>query len=203
MKIIALMGLLLIAAAPALAEQNAGALYTGEMTGQGTGSDARESLVDAWNDTQTPASGWTYAASAFGFPYTPASDYTLNRVEFYAGGMAGTVTVSILADSGSGLPDGAVLASATYDEVADRQWQGADLDSPVALTGGTLYYIRYDVVVGAELSHADSGSVVPHYWNYGGGWEGPSDLFYWMARFYGDVTTPAGTFSWSEVKGAY
>lgn len=193
MKLIALMGLILIAAAPALAEQNAGVLYTGEMTGEGTGSDARETLVDAWNDTQTPLSGWTYAASIFGFAYTPASDYTLNRVEFYAGGAAGTVTVSILADSGSGLPDGAVLASATYGEVADRQWQGADLDSPVALTGGTLYYIRYDVVVGAELSHADSGVAIPHFWNYGSSWEGPSSLFYWMARFYGDVTTPAST----------
>ncbi len=73
----------------------------------------------------------------------------------------------------------------------------------MALTGGTLYYIVYTPVNGATLSAAENGVVITHYWNYGSYWEGPSDLFYWMARFYGDIVTPTGIYSWSEVKGAY
>ncbi|MBC8368188.1 DUF4082 domain-containing protein [bacterium] len=205
MKLMALMGLLLIAVAPALAIETAGVFFTGESGGQGVGEDARETLVDSWNDTQTPLDGWSYAAEHFGFPYTPSTSYTLSRVEWYAGGIGGTVTVSILADSGSGLPDGAVLASATYVESEVSGWQGSNLDTPVALTGGTLYYIVYDIVPDATLSHATAGTVISHYWFYdaNGYWEGPSALFYWMARFYGDIPTASGNISWSEVKGSY
>jgi len=205
MKIVALMGLIIIAVVPALAADLAGAHYTGDVGGQSSTDGPREVLADAWNDTEPPDTGWSYAAEHFGWAYTPSTSYVLNRVEWYAGDIGGTVTVSILADDGSGLPTGTVLGSATYDESDVRQWQGADLATPVPLTGGTLYYIVYDIVPGATLSAASSGVIIPHYWFYDsdGYWNGPSASFYWMARFYGDVVTPTGTFSWSEVKGAY
>ena len=205
MKLIALVGLLLIAVVPALATEAGGIKFSGESSSQDMGDAARETLVDSWNDTQTPLDGWTYSAQHFGFPYTPSTSYTLSRVEWYAGGLGGTVTVSILADSGSGLPDGAVLSSATYVESDVSGWQGGNLDTPVSLNAGTLYYIVYDIVQDATLSHATTGSLVSHYWFYdtNGYWEGPSTLFYWMARFYGDISTPTGNISWSEVKGSF
>jgi hypothetical protein len=98
-----------------------------------------------------------------------------------------------------------VLSSATYVESDVSGWQGGNLDTPVSLNAGTLYYIVYDIVQDATLSHATTGSLVSHYWFYdtNGYWEGPSTLFYWMARFYGDISTPTGNISWSEVKGSF
>ncbi|MBC8368187.1 DUF4082 domain-containing protein [bacterium] len=205
MKFTAFVGMIMLMAIPALAVETGGVTLSNETGSQGVPADARESLADSWNDTETHSGASTYSAQHFGFAYTPSTSYTLNRVEWYAGGIAGTVTVAIHADSGSGYPDGALLASATYGESDVTSWQGGNLDTPVALNAGTTYYIKYTTVNGAFLSDATSGTVVAHSWYYdsNGFWEGPGAFFYWMARFYGDISTPTGNISWSEIKGSF
>jgi hypothetical protein len=167
---------------------------------------ARESLMDAWNDTQPWTSGWTYGANVFGFAYTPPTTYCLHRMEFYAGGLGGQVMLEIRANDGSGLPNGPILGSVTYNEVETQGWQGANLTTPVTMTAGTLYYIRYYVVVGANCAFATGGTLIPHFWSWDGGasWEGPASSFYWMARFYGDPgATPVFPDTWSTVKALF
>ncbi len=205
MKLIALIGSILLIALPALAVENGGVTFSGESSGQAVNEAARESLADSWNDTETHSGASIYTAQHFGFAYTPSTSYTLNRVEWLAGGIGGTVTVAIHADNGSGYPDGALLASATYSESEVTGWQGGNLDTPVALTAGTTYYIKYSPVSGAFVSDATGGTLVAHSWYFdsNGYWEGPGEFFYWMARFYGDISTPTGNISWSEIKGSF
>ncbi len=168
---------------------------------------AREGLMDGWNDTQPYQQSNTYAANCFGFAYTPSISYILNRVEWYAAGSGGTVTVEFCANNGSGLPTGPVLGSATYVESPGGPvWIGGNLNPPVCLTAGTLYYIRYHVVVGDWCSLASGGTLIPHYWSWdgGGSWEGPSPSFYWLARFYGDEGgSPVVKDTWGSVKNDF
>ncbi|HYM82122.1 MAG TPA: DUF4082 domain-containing protein [Candidatus Limnocylindria bacterium] len=176
-----------------------------QSVGPGTVTEpAATSLIDAWNDTQPYASVGTYAATCFGFAYVPPQQYTLERIEFYAGGLAGAVTVSVHADDGSGYPTGASLGSVSYGESATLGWQGANLVPAVALTAGTTYYIKYVPVNGADATTAGSGTVIPHSFGDCSTWTGPVPAFFWMARFYGmpavTATTPV---TWSRIKILY
>jgi hypothetical protein len=171
----------------------------------GVNSPAGVALIEAWNDTETPTTSFTYGADCFGFPYTPAQSYPLVKIDFYAGDLPGTVTVSVLADDGSGLPTGPVLASVTYQETSPRRWQGAELVPAINLTAGTLYYVRYQVVVGAECSFGDAGVVIPHAWSFSNcvSWDGFGSFYPWMARFYSDVITPGDSQTWGRIKTLY
>jgi len=201
-----LLGALLLASVGGVASAQVYGVNTGTPGAPVMTEPSREGLLDAWNDTQAWTSGWTYGASVFGFAYTPPLTYILNRIEWYAGGLAGQVTMEIRADDGTGLPNGPILSSVTYNESADQAWQGQNLGSPVVLTAGTLYYIRYYVVVNANCSFAATGTIIPHYWSFDGGstWDGPAPSFYWMARFYGDTSvTPVYEDTWSSVKSLF
>ena len=171
----------------------------------GVQSAASIDLIDAWNDTGVPATSWRYAADCFGFEYVPSTTYALHRIEFFTGEIAGTVAVSVLEDHGSGLPTGSVLGSVTYEETPPRRWQGAALVPPVIVTEGVSYYVRYQVVVDALTSMAESGTIIPHFWSYDDceAWEGPGQSFAWMARFYGDTMIPVETTTWSCLKALY
>ncbi len=166
----------------------------------------REDLIEGWNDDQPYQPVGTYAAGTFGFQFIPSATYYLQRIEWYAGGVGGTVTVSLLEDTGSGYPDGPVLGSATYTESATPAWQGQDLEPGVCVEEGVLYYIRYDVVVGADTATAASGEGHYHYASYDGGqtWSGPWGPYPWMARFYGTLgATPVQEIGWGELKAVF
>ena len=166
----------------------------------------REDLIEGWNDDQPYQSIGTYAANVFAWQFVPTESYELERIEFYAGGVGGTVTVSLLEDTGSGYPDGPVLGTVTYVESATHGWQGDNLVPSVCVDEGALYYIRYDVVVGADCTTAASGVGRPHYFSYDGGvtWGGPVGDYYWMARFYGDLGgTPVQQTTWGAIKAAF
>jgi hypothetical protein len=90
-------------------------------------------------------------------------------------------------------------------ESAEPDWQGQDLDSPILVEEGESYYIRYEVVVGADVSTAATGSVVPHTWSDDdcGTWGDWWPTQYWMARFYGEVPTATVQTAWGAVKTLY
>jgi len=169
-------------------------------------SPASFTLADAWNDSATPDVKF-YGAECFGFPYIPGHDYVLTRIEFFSGDISfpGPVTVSVLADNGSGLPTGPMLGTVSYQEAPPRRWQGADLIPSVPLHAGTRYFIRYQPVLSALASIATSGVLIPHAFSY-------SDCvnffpvepdYPWMARFYSEAVTPTQRGTWSRIKAIY
>jgi len=170
----------------------------------GSNTPAAVGLVDAWNDTETPQSVYVYGADCWGYPYRPSKTYDLDRVEFYAGDLEGLVTVSVLADDGSGFPTGPVLGSVTYKETSPRRWQGASLTPTVPLTGGALYHIRYQVLVGSLASVAQGGHLIPHAWSFNNcvSWDGIESST-WMARFYDEAVTATRPGTWGAIKTLY
>jgi len=202
MKFIALIGLFLIATTPLIGEE-LGILTLEAAQGEmGARSEARENLIEAWNDTGTPGQQLAYGSTFYAWEYSPTTTYTLNRIEFYAGILGGTVTMEILADNLSGYPDGPVLSSVTYEESEVRGWQGANLQPPVTLNAGARYYIRYTPVPNAWWSASSTigGDYYPYFyyqeqWN----WYSPGTRL--MARFYGDTSAPTIPVTFTVIDG--
>jgi hypothetical protein len=170
----------------------------------GINTPALFTLVDAWNDIQVPVGGTTYAAHCFDYPYVPSKDYTLVRIEFFAGDLAGPVTVSVHANVGSGHATGPALASVAYQETSPRRWQGGDLIPSLSVHAGTLYYVKYQIVPDALCSMGMDGVPIAHGWSdLCLTWNASDPIFPWMARFYGDVTTAARPHSWGAIKSLY
>lgn len=159
-------------------------------------------LIDAWNDNGLPPYAATYSSPCFAYEYIPTQDYVLERIEWFAGNIGGTVTTSVREGSLNGL----TLGSVTYQEVPPQQWQGADLVPYVPVTAGESYFIVYQVVVGAATSAASSGTVISHWHDPSGAcssWSGPWSSIAWRARFYGTIGIPVETGTWGTVKSLY
>lgn len=185
-------------AAPAFAQDG---FLGGASSPGGDYEPPRESLMDEWNADQPHYPIGTYSGGCFAYPYDPPFDYSLQRVEFLAGGVGGTVTVQVRADD----YNGPILGEVTYTESAETGWQGADLEPCVPLTVGGIYFVVYEVVPDADASTSDGGVTIPYY--YASNCETYGDIFthiYWKARFYGDTdATPAEDNSWGRVKSLY
>jgi hypothetical protein len=177
---------------------------TGRGGATGINTPALFTLVDAWNDGQIPVGATVYAAHCFDYPYVPSKDYTLVRIEFFAGDLEGPVTVSVHANVGSGHATGPALASVSYQETLPRRWQVSDLIPSLSLHAGTLYYVKYQIVPTAQCSMGMDGVPIAHGWSdFCLTWNSSDPVFPWMARFYGDVTTSARPHSWGAIKSLY
>ncbi len=206
MRSVALFLAVLLIGVPALAL----ALTVGGVEPASPGGEAlptdppREEYIEGWNDDQ-PYDPWgTYSAECFGFAYVPSTSYGLERIEFYAGGVGGPVTVSLLEDDGSGAPTGPVLGTVSYTESATHGWQGENFVPAVYVTEGTLYYIKYQVVVGADMATAASGVIIPHNWSFDCvTWDGPGSYFLWMARIYGSPQASIESITWATIKSVF
>ena len=156
------------------------------------GSAAATQLMDDWNADQPPQSG-----SIFGWPanyaiqYTPAEDYELELVEFYAGASEyadpDEFTVQIMGEF-DGQPDGVAQASATHPMVNGEPagFQGTAFDEPIFMIGGQTYWVIYfaqhsshysAAVAGVELTTMFSGDQI--HWD-------PANPVRWMAKFWGE-----------------
>ena len=202
MRILAVaVGALALAGLAAVAFADDGLIRGNASSPSGDYGPPRESLIDEWNADQEYESIGTYAGGCFAFPYNPPMNYTLERVEFLAGGVDGEVTVQVRADNYIGT----ILGEVTYSESAQTGWQGQNLEPCVPLATGITYCIIYDVVPEADGSTAFDGQIIPYYYaadctNYGQLWE----TVYWKARFYGNTdATPTEGWSWGRVKSLY
>lgn len=73
----------------------------------------------------------------FATPYTPTADITVDRVEAFM--QQGNV--ALLASSGA--TPGAVLFVGSVGTSTQKTWLGANVNPPVFLQGGTLYYVGF------------------------------------------------------------
>jgi hypothetical protein len=160
-------------------------------------------FVEGWNVDQAHADNWTYAAPCMGPEWVASTTYTLERIELMAGGLTGTVTIEIRADDGSGCPTGEVLSSGSFEQAAELGWQGCDME-PVVLNGGMVYHMLLMPVVDSVCSFAIEGVFIPHCWSWDCSvWEGPSESFNWMAKFFGSPPVADENTSWTRVKALY
>jgi len=169
-------------------------------------------FTEGWNEDLPYVAGATYAWECYAFPFSPGSRYSLSRIEFTGGGIAGPARIEIRSDSGAGFPDGEILGSGSFSMVTEVGWQGADLDSPVAIVEGVDYFIIYETVLDSYAALADPddappGSTfetIPHYFSSNCvNWEGPYTVLLWMAKFYADENVAASVVSWGAAKARY
>jgi hypothetical protein len=201
MKLTIAIGLIFLVALPVLANDG---IIPGQNPFEFEFVPPERDLIEAWNDDQPPA-GAMYSGACFSFPYVPGVTYLLERVEFFAGTIAGQVTLEIWADDpDNDGPDGTYLGGVTYQESPPRDWQGANLEPAVEVTAGEQYWLVYAVVVGSEVTGSYEGVIIPHWWGDDClTWSGPFDSLAWMARFYGYLPTPVQEGTWSTVKSLY
>ena len=192
----------LVASAPNVLATGDGVLLSDQTRGPTQYSPAISSLIEAWNDNGELAYAATYTSPCFAFHYVPSVSYVLERIDWYAGDLPGTVTTTVRSESLNGV----ALASVTYQESPPQDWQGANLIPPVLVTAGESYYLVYNIVVGAQVSAASVGNSISHWHDPGGAcssWSGPWDGISWRARFYGSIPTPTASGTWGRIKNIY
>jgi hypothetical protein len=192
----------LVASAPNVLAVDDGVLFSDQIPVPGENSPATRALIEAWNDNGQPGSTSTYVSPCFAFNYVPSVSYLLERIEWYAGDIGGTVTTAVR----GGALNGPTLGTVTYQESPPRDWQGANLVPAVAVTAGQSYYLVYSIVVGAQVSAAASGNIIPHWHDPSGActtFNGPFNSLPWRARFYGTAATPVDTGTWGQIKSIY
>ena len=167
------------------------------------GSPADQALIEAWNDNGAPGSTSTYASPCFAFQYIPGVSYLLERIEWYAGNIGGQVRTTVRDGSVTG-PD--LATTGYYMESPPRDWQGMNLQTPVQVTAGSTYGLVYEIVVGAQVSGASTGVIIPHFHDPSGActsFNGPFNSLPWRARFYGQLATPTDASTWGNIKSIY
>lgn len=172
----------------------------------------KSTVVEGWNLEIPFFAESTYNTNCFAFLYLPGVSFDLSRIEFIAGGATGTASIELRADSGSGFPDGPILGSGDFEMVAEVGWQGVELDAPVSLVEGETYYIVYQPIVDSYASLVDPDDappgvtieVIPFYFSDNcPNWEGPHELFLWVARFCQGEGVNAQRVTWDTVKAVY
>jgi len=188
---------------PALATED-GIILSPAAPAHGQYSSPDTELIEAWNDNGAPGHTASYGSPCFAFHYVPSMSYLLERIDWYAGDVGGQVTVEVR----DGDLNGASLGSVTYMESPPRDWQGENLIPAVPVTAGADYYLVYSIVVGAQVSGASTGNVLPHWHDPAvpvacSTWSGPFNSLPWRARFYGSIATPVEEGTWGQIRNVY
>jgi len=202
-RLLSVLGVFLVTAAGVAYATEDGLNHTTDTSDPGQNSPASFALVESWNDNGQPGHTSTYASPCFGFVYTPSTSYVLDRIEWYAGNLAGTVSTTV---RNGGLNGADLSTTGNYNENPPRDWQGANLVPPIAVTAGTPYGIVYRIVVGSQISAATTGTIINHWHDPNGGcsaFNGPFASVPWRARFYGAAATPVESGTWGHIKNLY
>jgi hypothetical protein len=126
-----------------------------------------------------PSNNCFQGAVWIAWQYTPSCGFNTTRIELHTDGPS----VALLS-SANGLP-GATLFQGPLGPSDPQGWKGADINPPIALTGGQLYWI---VEAAGLCSIADVG-VTPTYYaapTLNGPWDGPYVGHHWTSRVKGE-----------------
>ncbi len=113
-----------------------------------------------------------------GIKFTVPFSMTVSAAEVFTGNCSGPNTLAIWSHNPSGNLPGVSLGSGSWTMTSAPSWQGTSLSSPVALAGGTTYWLAWGVQNGSQASIdvASSTSIAQQYrasFNAGSTWSGP------------------------------
>lgn len=126
-----------------------------------------------------PSNNCFQGAAWIAWQYVPTCGFNVTRIELHTN--AGSV--ALLADNG-GKP-GATLFQGVLGPPDPQGWLGADVSPPIAVTGGTVYWIAEAV---GTCSIASSGTTPPYYGgqSLNGPWDGPYMGHNWTSHVKGE-----------------
>lgn len=164
----------------------------------------RYDFIEGLNVDSPYFDGAFYTAPCLSLTFVPGSTYMLERVEFIAGEVAGTATFEIRDDDGSGCASGPVLGTGSFEQVVEVDWQGSDLDQPLLVEEGRVYFINLMPVLDSQASLSFVGTPIPHCASENCEvWEGPMTVFSWMVKFYGTTVVATESNTWTTVKSLF
>ncbi len=116
-----------------------------------------------------------------GIRWKPAATETIQRIEVYTGEVAANDAIGIWSSTGGANPQplAALSYSNPFTTTVAKGWQGADLITPLTVTGGAEYWVVWDPAGGGQSSLTDSpGDIQQTYWgSYGGTVAGGASWF--------------------------
>lgn len=121
-----------------------------------------------------------------GISWVPTHSVTVNRIEVFTGETETKIALAIWSDDG-GNPSKPLsnLGNTAYVPIVQpNSWQGADLETPLAVTAGTKYWVIFDPEGGEQCPATMSGEGIQQtYWGSysgditgGASWFGPFGL---------------------------
>jgi hypothetical protein len=144
-----------------------------------------------------------------GIQFTAPSSFSVTRAEIFTGEGSGTNSVSIWShNAGLNLPQSQLSVTATWTMSNTDSWQGADLGTPYALTGGTTYWLVWGCISGSQCSvdvpQANLGQFYSGSFDGGQSWSGPFQFNDrpWKFRLYCNGSSPITSYCFGDGTGA-
>jgi len=145
--------------------------------------------LEGFNDNQSIYQSAYYGGNWYGLMYTPTSSYYIKGVQLIAGSGTGNYTIQLRPDD-QGMPSNTVLREFIFNMSQGLGWQGGDFSDSYYLAAGTTYWIVFKPIPMSRCSFAQTGTLITSAFDWGTpGWDSKSASYYWMAKFYGEITT--------------
>jgi hypothetical protein len=124
---------------------------------------------DDYDDT------WTNEEKWIAWVYTPTEAMVIHRVEVFTGQVAAASRIGLWSHDVSGDQPDVALAGGDFTTVVPNGWQGATLETPVAMTAGTSYWIVWEMPDNSQTSRTATGDMVTYKASdaAGAAWTGP------------------------------
>ncbi|MCC7011653.1 MAG: hypothetical protein IT454_03740 [Planctomycetes bacterium] len=159
-----------------------------------------QATCHALNDTPTFLNSVSTGNAWFALRFDLPASTTVTRVELFTGEVTALHQVDLWShDSASGKPL-ALQGSGPLPITPFNAWQGADLATPVALSGGQTYWIVWRAALGAQASLDLVGTSPGPLWTIsvdgGASWFTPvqSNDRHWKFRLIGQCLTPPSSY---------
>jgi hypothetical protein len=128
-----------------------------------------------------------------GIQFTAPSSFSVTRMEIFTGEGGGPNALSIWShNAGTNTPLAQLSGSASWNMTNSDTWQGADLGTPYAITGGTTYWLAWSCINGSQCSvdvpMATLGQFYSGSFDGGVNWSGTFQFTdrHWKFRLYGN-----------------
>lgn len=136
----------------------------------------------------------------FGIAFVAPASFAVQRLEIFTGEVSTASQLDVWSDNATLTQPFAPLGSGTFTIQTSVGWQGANMSAPIALTGGTRYWIVWHPVAGAQPSldqpMATFGQDTCVSVDGGQSWNGPFSSMdrHWKFRVYGDCCSSYSTY---------
>ncbi|NJL29777.1 MAG: DUF4082 domain-containing protein [Thermoanaerobaculia bacterium] len=169
------------ATAPGTTSRDGEATFTGPETSPQT-TKATIGPCDGNNTGADYLDSFLMGGPLVGIRWIPAASQTITRIEVFTGEVAAVNALAIWShDALLDQPAATLAATANFTTITANGWQGAELTSPVSVTGGQVYWIVWDPSGNEQASITDDPlGIQQTYWgsysgdvNGGASWFGP------------------------------
>jgi hypothetical protein len=157
-------------------------------------------LCHAENDGNNYDDFASISGAWFGVEFVAPQSFSVSRIEIFTGETTGPSALDIWTDNSTAHTPATSLSTNPFTIQSTVGWQGVTLNTPLALTGATTYWLVWHPIAGAQPSldqpGANNGQNFCASLNMGQSWNGPFQSIdrQWKFRLYGDCCANTTTY---------